>query len=69
MEVSSEVLKGLQLAGSAAVNDATFSKLAQRSLQDALGSENNEKLPGKPQLLIVPRRPRIIAPLRRPYAG
>ena len=50
MEVSSEVLKGLQLAGSAAVNDATFSKLAQRSLQDALGSENNEKLPDDPTL-------------------
>lgn len=51
MEISSEVLKGLQLAGSAAVSDAIFSKLAQRSLQDVLGAENNDKLPGKSQLL------------------
>ena len=46
MEVSSEVLKGLQLVGSAAVSDAVFKKMVQRSLQDALGAESNEKLPG-----------------------
>ena len=50
MELSASVLKGLQVAGSSAVGDGAFSKLASRVLQATLGLGDASSVQGERQV-------------------